>query len=1429
MRKNKSLNRIMQDMKKFPAQRKQKDIIYTPDGRGQWDYPGFPTRIPGNNITMQGVPYPIKARTSTGHEDILYPGQVYNFPHDVEYVDEFPLYQLQKGGVLPQYQTRGQVGSFKPWEIKLKPQIKLTDEQKQNLDRHFQSYHPKNRYGQYWDNKIKEQEQQKKAEEERQIQERKNAAATRKKVIAGDKNATFTFPDGKTKAWKDMDWREQSYVSGKNLGSFNNNNWTDYVNPLAMLGSMGEGLATSPYVARETNSIVPYLTGVGAPLLTGALAGAGAKTTGQFINNLVNPLAGLGSKPVVSSSVDDVGRGFKSEIITPEGFQNRVFDSNVQLGSFQGKGHLSEKGFNYRTLSEKELEAIQKSKGVFPKEGKAKGGNENVKYWTKGNEKNWYADNPNQQVIRVKENKFTNDKVVDANDVEFFNHSTGKFESINNYRPFKSEIDWAKWNKEIPENKALMQEYNAIEQQTKANDTWMKNPDGSAFKGTPEQFVQQNSKNFKKAFGDSKLVNPDGSPTIQYHGSAKKFDTFDESKFQLGDAGYSGQGIYTTPSKTTANSYATSSAKFHSGEIEPTVYELYGQANNPISSSQLIKEGKERDLFNFHRKRNWKGELTPEESLMEYDAAIADQLPNVQNIRPWYDAREIVFPTNKQLKSAVGNNGMFDMTNPNIYKSVLPYAVPVGLGAGALQQKKKGGQTTLDKFYKNLFQNVNKRIDESEDASFGKRALGTIETVVEDPLNALKFLFTKKQKLSNPWENPYGVDFISDRQGDIKKTWAPKYGTVDISTTTLTTTKPPTNNKIYYDQDGKRIPQGWVPLTPEYAKGRYSGDLRGMYYNPKGDNGSSAISYFGVPKVKSNNNIPEKKLPQLKMVDVEGSTSFILPPTPVIKNFESPQIKRNYSGMNRMVEYYDPTVEGGVQGGWHRRLFPNIETADLFMKQQKMYGPSMTNRAILDESDRREFEIGGQLQQFKPGGFATTLVTTLPPYLQNRDRGYGNRGDIQGRGMPANVKGALQPQIREEQVISNIQKQTGVSRPIAQQIRQQQTQRKSNVTVGQDRRTDYERKGAQEKVDDVNKYREEVLGIPRGTTQRDLDEANEYKERLGNILNVGLTAAPLLEGALSLGARAIPMAGRNASRLVAPTSTSVRQATIEAFNPKTKMYETRLVDIPEQIIPGRSFEDVQHKIPSLLKDLNIGRTEHWLRKNVKGFGKPIPMNNDQGLVIDQAGKIWDKNTRYWLNRQYGHTPNPLDLIKPYQSQYSRSFGTLISESPKPNLTSGSFNFVGKSGIQGQPLQSRSLNASDISIVHNPTRSDQLAGVAYDVMRGKSRVGELMGSWNPDKNFISQSVEILPEFQGMGIGTKAYEQLARSLPEGSKVVSSGMFNTNQLGSQPGKNLWESLVRSGKAVKLGEGNYKMLKKGGLILKDYYKKRLTNRRIY
>ena len=121
--------------------------------------------------------------------------------------------------------------------------------------------------------------------------------------------------------------------------------------------------------------------------------------------------------------------GGKREIITPEGFKNRVFEENVQLGNPPTGVHISEEGYNYRTLSQQEIDAIRESGGVFPREGKQKGGSKNTKYWTKGNNKNWYG-NQSTETIRVKQNNFKENEVVRAEDVEVYNKETKQFEPL---------------------------------------------------------------------------------------------------------------------------------------------------------------------------------------------------------------------------------------------------------------------------------------------------------------------------------------------------------------------------------------------------------------------------------------------------------------------------------------------------------------------------------------------------------------------------------------------------------------------------------------------------------------------------------------------------------------------------------------------------------------------------------------------------------------------------------------------------------------------------------------------------------------------------------------------------------------------------------------------------------------------------------------
>ena len=75
---------------------KGKAGIAIKDDRGQWAHPGEITEIGSNDITMQGVDYPVLGISDTGDTQMMYPNQDYKF--DGEKVTEIPM--MQGGGVL---------------------------------------------------------------------------------------------------------------------------------------------------------------------------------------------------------------------------------------------------------------------------------------------------------------------------------------------------------------------------------------------------------------------------------------------------------------------------------------------------------------------------------------------------------------------------------------------------------------------------------------------------------------------------------------------------------------------------------------------------------------------------------------------------------------------------------------------------------------------------------------------------------------------------------------------------------------------------------------------------------------------------------------------------------------------------------------------------------------------------------------------------------------------------------------------------------------------------------------------------------------------------------------------------------------------------------------------------------------------------------
>jgi len=67
------------------------------DPMGQWAHPGEITRIPSNQITMQGVDYPVLGISDTGDTKMMQPGEDYTY--DGKSVTEIPM--AQKGKIVP--------------------------------------------------------------------------------------------------------------------------------------------------------------------------------------------------------------------------------------------------------------------------------------------------------------------------------------------------------------------------------------------------------------------------------------------------------------------------------------------------------------------------------------------------------------------------------------------------------------------------------------------------------------------------------------------------------------------------------------------------------------------------------------------------------------------------------------------------------------------------------------------------------------------------------------------------------------------------------------------------------------------------------------------------------------------------------------------------------------------------------------------------------------------------------------------------------------------------------------------------------------------------------------------------------------------------------------------------------------------------------
>jgi len=299
---------------------------------------------------------------------------------------------------------------------------------------------------------------------------------------------------------------------------------------------------------------------------------------------------------------------------------------------------------------------------------------------------------------------------------------------------FKSEIEWSNWNKEIPENKALMQEYNAIEQQTKADGTWMKDLDGSDFDGPEELFIQSQSKNWVNAYGEKGL----GPIKRVYRGMPN------DNPLLINKEGYTGvfsgnkdlakgygNNLYELAMKNSDNSVTFNALKddwldlnFANRDIDlykkqidynkKHLKQLKEKNGNPDiikNTEKNIKDLEKALVQNTKANKNPHFKKMVEHFKGQSDVSTDDiaqylekeGLDNIQ-IKNVLDGDFGDINISNQvpgnyLKSLRGNNGKWDLSNPNMYKALIPTVLGVGAATQATNQKELGGKISwLDKY-----------------------------------------------------------------------------------------------------------------------------------------------------------------------------------------------------------------------------------------------------------------------------------------------------------------------------------------------------------------------------------------------------------------------------------------------------------------------------------------------------------------------------------------------------------------------------------------------------------------------------------------------------------------------------------------------------------------------------------------------------------
>ncbi len=229
---------------------------------------------------------------------------------------------------------------------------------------------------------------------------------------------------------------------------------------------------------------------------------------------------------------------------------------------------------------------------------------------------------------------------------------------------------------------------NAVRKKYEGTSQWMKAPNGQPTKLNEMQWLQVRTPNFKAWFGDfendpknaSQVVDENGEPMVVYHGSDKSFNEFMKGKNRNKRAGSFEPNAQKSYWFSNNKFIATKWANGTNGSFlypDRFLYEVFLNIKNPNSVDMLqvsMSEGEKNHLVNIQANPSDKAVMPSTEIGFRKEAVVTKALTAGNDgvyFKNGYDGHEyygdiIAAFTPEQIKSATGNTGEFNPTNPDI-------------------------------------------------------------------------------------------------------------------------------------------------------------------------------------------------------------------------------------------------------------------------------------------------------------------------------------------------------------------------------------------------------------------------------------------------------------------------------------------------------------------------------------------------------------------------------------------------------------------------------------------------------------------------------------------------------------------------------------------------------------------------------------------